>query len=116
ARAVSILIAVFYVAVGLNDLDALPVGVEFVGQHHRQAGLDAGAHLRAVGNDRHQPGIIDADIDVGREAQFRRRPGRKAAKPDAKAEDQPRTDADAAEDAPSAEVFDRDHAPDSAAC
>src|SRR3954452_21552030 len=64
ARAVGVLVAVFYIGVRLNDLDPVPVGFEFVGQHHRQTCLDAGAHLGAVGDDRHQPGFIDADIHI----------------------------------------------------
>jgi hypothetical protein len=116
ARAVGVLIAVLYVAIGLNDFDAVPVGIELVGQHHRQTGLDAGAHLRAMGDNCYEPRIVDADVDVRGEPRFRRGPGRKAAESDTKAEHQPGTDADAAEDAASAEVFDRNHAPDSAAC
>ena len=116
ACAVGVLVAVLHVAVGLNDLDAVPVGIEFVRQYHRQAGLDAGAHLRAVGNDRHQTRVIDADIDIRREIRFRRGSGRKASEPDTKPEHQPGPDADAAKDVAPAEIFDCDHAPNSAAC
>ena len=114
ARAVGVLVTVFDVGITLDDLDARPIGVELVGQHHRKAGLDAGAHFGAVGNNRHHPGFFDADIDVRGELGFRGCPGGKAAEADVEAEHQPGAKAQAAKDVTPAEIFDC-HAPDSAA-
>jgi hypothetical protein len=114
ARPVGVLVAVFYVGVGLNDVDTVPVGVQLVGQYHRQAGLDACAHLGAMGDDCHRPRFIDADVDVRCELGLRGGPGGKAAEADVEAEHQPGTKAHAAEDVAPAEILDR-HAPNSAA-
>jgi hypothetical protein len=62
ARAVGVLVAVFLlVARRLHDLYARPVGLELVGDYHRQAGARAGAHLGAVRDDRHKTARIDRD-------------------------------------------------------
>ena len=54
ARTVGILVAVTrFVAGGLPDADLPPIGFQFVGHHHRQAGADALPHFRAVANDGH---------------------------------------------------------------
>ena len=65
ARAVGVLRTVLGVAQRLLHFDALPVGVQFLGQHQRQSGADAGAHLGAVGHNRNEPIGRDADEDVG---------------------------------------------------
>ena len=65
ARSVGVLVAVFLlVARRLGDAHARPVGLHLVGDHHRQAGPHAGAHLGAVGDDGHQTGRVDGDEDV----------------------------------------------------
>ena len=64
ARPIGVLITVFRIALGLNDLDTRPVGLEFVGEHHWQAGANSGAHFRSMGHDRHQPGLVDGEVDV----------------------------------------------------
>ena len=73
ARAVGVLIAVFRIALRLNDFDARPVRLEFVGENHRQRGANPGAHFRTVGDDRHQSGLVDGEIDIGIETCRRRR-------------------------------------------
>jgi hypothetical protein len=62
------LIAVFRIALRLHDLDPGPVGLEFVGKHHRQAGLDTSAHLGAVRDDGDEAALVDRHVDVGFES------------------------------------------------
>ena len=47
-----------------THMHARPVGFELVGDDHRQAGADAGAHLGAMGDDGHDPVGRDRDEDV----------------------------------------------------
>ena len=71
ARAVGVLVAVLrLIARRLDDLHARPVGLHLVGDHHRQAGPRAGAHLGAVGDDRDRAvgGDRDEDMRVGDDA------------------------------------------------
>ena len=90
ARAVGVLVAVFGIALSLHDLDPAPVGLEFVGEHHGQAGANSGAHLRSMGDDRHIAVLIDAEVDVRRKRLLRRRRGeRKRPQSDMKAQHQP---------------------------
>ena len=65
AGAIGVLRTVFGVAQRLFYLDALPVGFQFLGEHQRQGGADAGAHLGAVGHNGDEPIGGDADEDVG---------------------------------------------------
>ena len=66
ARAVGVLIAVFlFVARRLHDAHARPIGLQLVGNDHRQAGARAGAHLRADSDDGHGPVGRDRNKDVG---------------------------------------------------
>ena len=54
ARTVGVLVAEFdFVAMGLLDMNPRPVGFHFVGDDHRKAGADAGAHFRTMGHDGH---------------------------------------------------------------
>ena len=63
-RPVGILIAVFSVADRLLNLDAIPVGVEFIGNHHGESRANAGAHFRAVRDDDHRAVGLDAEVDA----------------------------------------------------
>ena len=66
ARAIGVLVAITrLVTRRLPDLDQGPVGFQFVGHHHAQAGTHALAHFRAVAGDRYAAVGIDADIDLG---------------------------------------------------
>ncbi len=67
ARTVGVLIAIFRVALRLDDLDPLPVGLELVGQHHGQSGPNPRAHFGAMRHDGHEAGLVDGEIDVRRE-------------------------------------------------
>ena len=59
-RAIGILIAVpGLVTGGLDDPDARPIGAEFIGHHHRQAGADTLAHLGAVTDDGNLAAVRD---------------------------------------------------------
>ena len=51
------------VEVGLLDLDALPIGVQFLSDEHRKHRLDALADLWVLGHDRH--GAVRSDAEVG---------------------------------------------------
>ena len=64
---VSILVAVDGIARRLQHVHVLPVGIELVGQHLREAGADAGAHLRARHHDRDPVVGADGDEQVGHE-------------------------------------------------
>jgi len=75
ARAIGVLVAVLGAALCLDHFHARPVGLQFVGEHHGQSGANAGAHLRAVCHDRHQSGLVDRDIHIGRKRRGRRRFG-----------------------------------------
>ncbi len=87
ARPIGVLITVFRIALGLNDPDTHPVGFELVGEDHRQSGANPGAHFRPVGHDRHQPGLVDSEIDIGVKGLHRRRLGeRERTRSDMKAE------------------------------
>jgi hypothetical protein len=71
ARAVGVLIAVFLlVAWRLHDADARPISAQLVGDDHRQAGARAGAHLRANGDDGHDPAgrYRNEEVRVGADA------------------------------------------------
>lgn len=66
ARTVGILVAkTRFVTRRLRNLHQRPIGLQFIGHHHGQAGAHALAHLRAVAD--HGDGAIggDADIDLG---------------------------------------------------
>ncbi len=112
ARSVGVLIAVFRVALGLDDLHAVPVGFELVGEHHRQSGLDSGAHLGAVRDNRHQPGVIDHQVDVGLKCRRSRGLGcrhRNFSKTDIDAEHETGSGHRASHDIPPAQIHDRGH-------
>ena len=62
ARAIGVLVAeARLVGVGLLHSHALPVGLELIGEHHRQTGAYALPHFLAVADDRH--GAIGRDVD-----------------------------------------------------
>ena len=65
-RTVRVLIAVFRVADGLLDLDALPIGFHLVGQDQGEHGPAAGSHFRAVRDDQHSPVGLNSHEHVGR--------------------------------------------------
>jgi hypothetical protein len=110
SRAVGVLIAVFWVALGLNDPDARPVSLELVGENHGQSGADSGAHFRAVGHDRNQSGLVDGEIDVGLEGRRGRGLGeRENPWSDVEAQHQAGQAGDALDDRASAQVHDRGH-------
>src|SRR5260221_7768723 len=71
-RAVSILIAKFFVAGGLHDFYAGPVGVQFIGNDAGQSGSAAAAHFGAVRNGVNGASGIDRQIDAWRERTFQR--------------------------------------------
>ncbi len=65
ARAVGVLVAVpRLVARRLLELHLGPVRFHLVGNHHRQARADAGAHLGASRDDGHVAVLVDGDINV----------------------------------------------------
>ncbi|MNQ94650.1 hypothetical protein D3C85_1101730 [compost metagenome] len=64
ARAVGVLVAeAHFIAGGLLHLDHRPVGFQFIGHHHGQAGAHALAHFRAVADHGHRAIGGDAHID-----------------------------------------------------
>ncbi|MNN02328.1 hypothetical protein D3C81_1149850 [compost metagenome] len=64
ARAVGVLVAeAHFIAGGLLHLDHRPVGFQFIGHHHGQAGAHALAHLRAVADNGHRAIGGDTHID-----------------------------------------------------
>src|SRR5260221_13003113 len=71
-RAVSILIAEFFVAGGLHDFYAGPVGVQFIGNDAGQSSSAAAAHFREVRNGVNGAIGIDRQIDAWRERTFQR--------------------------------------------
>ena len=75
ARTVGVLVPVFRIALSLDYPNACPIGLELVGKDHGQSGADTGAHFRAMCDNRHEPRLVDADIDIGLEARRRRRLG-----------------------------------------
>src|SRR5258707_12928947 len=56
ARTIGILIAILRIALRLHHLDRAPIGVELVGEDHRKARPDAGAHLGAMRDQDDPPG------------------------------------------------------------
>src|SRR5262249_40054144 len=66
-RSVGVLRTITWVSDCLVDLDAAPVGVQFVGDHQRERGPNSGAHLRTVGYDSHGAVGFDRDEDIGLE-------------------------------------------------
>jgi hypothetical protein len=60
-RAVGVLVAVARVGVALDDGDAREVGAQLVGQHERQRGADALAHLGARADDGDEAVLADLD-------------------------------------------------------
>jgi len=66
ARAVGVLVAELHLVTGrLNDANARPVRFHFLRHDQRQAGANAGAHLGAVGEDRHDAVGRDRNEDLG---------------------------------------------------
>ncbi len=66
ARAVGVLVAVaLLVPRRLDDLHALPVGLQLVGDDHRHPGPHALSHLGAVADDRHRAVVRDGDEGEG---------------------------------------------------
>src|SRR5262249_33734589 len=64
ARSVGVLISLCGIPLRLHDLNSCPVGTEFIGKYHREAGFDAGPHFRSVRNDRDETGGVDDQVDV----------------------------------------------------
>ena len=65
ARTVGVLVAeTHFVARRLLHFDQRPVGVQFIGHYHGQAGAHALAHFRAVANHGHAAIGGDADINL----------------------------------------------------
>ena len=64
ARTVRVLVAVHLVAHRLFDLDAAPVGFQFIGEDHRHAGAHALTHFRAVRDDGHGAALVDGNEHV----------------------------------------------------
>ena len=64
-RAIGILRSVSLVPIALDNLDATPIGVEFVGENPRKAGADAVSHLRTVGHNVDRAVGVDPDEDAG---------------------------------------------------
>jgi hypothetical protein len=64
-RPVGILVAILGIADRLLDRDPLPVSLQFIGRHHRQRGADARTHLRAVRDDDHRTGWLNAQVHTG---------------------------------------------------
>ena len=62
---VGILIAVFFIAGGLHNFHARPVGIKFVGYDAGQSRFASAAHLGAVGNDIYSAVGVDGEINVG---------------------------------------------------
>src|SRR5215472_5517188 len=56
AGPVGVLIAVFSIANGLLDSNALPISVQLVSGHHGKHAADSCSHLRAVRDDDHRTG------------------------------------------------------------
>jgi hypothetical protein len=113
-RPVGVLVAVFRRPVP-DDLNATPVGLELIGQHQRQSVLDAGAS-GAAGDDRHEAGIIKGQKGIGLKRRYFGRLGKgELAKPDMKAENEPRGGGGAFEYIAPAEIGDDSHPTDSAA-
>jgi hypothetical protein len=54
----------------LQNLDGVPVGIELVGEDHRETGADAGAHLGAMHDQHDLAGRRDRYIDVRRKHRF----------------------------------------------
>ena len=71
--------AVLRVQVGLLDLDLRPVDVEFIGDDHRERGLDALSGLRILRDD--GEGVVGVDRDVGVRRERRRGGARTSAAP-----------------------------------
>ena len=63
--AVGILRTVGAIAISLDDSDAGPVGIEFIGEDTRQAGADSVAHLRTVSHDVYRAVAVYADEEAG---------------------------------------------------
>ena len=116
ARPVGVLVAVFRIALSLDNLDAVPVGLELIGQHQRQIGFDAGAHLGAAGDDGHKARAVNGKKGIGLKRRHLGRLGKgELAKPDMKAENEPRGGGGAFEYIPPTEIGDDSHPTDSAA-
>jgi hypothetical protein len=65
ARTVGVLVAeAHFVARRLLHFHHRPIGVQFVGHHHGQAGAHALAHFRAVANHGHTAVSGDADVHL----------------------------------------------------
>ena len=65
AGTICVLRAVLGIADGLFDLDALPIGFEFVGQNHGQDGADPCAHFGSVREDDERAVGFEAQPDSG---------------------------------------------------
>lgn len=90
ARPVGVLVAVFRVALSLDNLDLVPVGLELVGQHQWQIGLDAGAHLGAGCHNGHKARSVDRQKHIRLKCRCFGSLGKgKLANPDMKAENEP---------------------------
>jgi hypothetical protein len=63
AGAVGVLRAVLDVAGRLNNLHAVPVGLEFIGHNHGQSGAASRAHFGAVRHDFNRAARLDSEID-----------------------------------------------------
>ena len=65
ARAIGVLVAeAHFVARRLLHLHHRPVGVQFIGHHHRQAGAHTLAHFRTVADHGHRAVSGDADVHL----------------------------------------------------
>src|ERR1700731_4728712 len=64
-RTVGVLIAVSRVTDRLIDFYALPVGIQFVGQDHRQGGSNDGSHFRAMSDNPDSSVRLDTDEHIG---------------------------------------------------
>src|SRR4030095_6804514 len=66
-RAVGVLVAVFFIADGLHDFYAIPVGVQFVGDDAGKSSLAAAAHFGAMSDGVDSAVSVDREIDARRE-------------------------------------------------
>ena len=116
ARSVGVLVAIFRITLPLDHLDAVPVGLELIGQHQWQIGFDAGAHLGAACDDGHEASVVNRKKGIWLKRGRLCRLGKgKLAEPDMEAENEPRGQGDAFEHIPPAEIGDDSHPTDSAA-
>ncbi len=63
--AIRVLIAIFVIAIALNNFHARPVGIKLVGEDAGKAGANAVSHLCAMGNDEDGSIGLNAKVDAG---------------------------------------------------